>query len=116
MSITILPEPGILSSASSGGHVYASVDEDGICRRVPLLARVEGRLVPSMGLAAAMQVLGVEKDDLELVDEHSLRVGPLIIPVDGEGNLYVNFIEDGSAPSTIAAMASSSNPLRKSRN
>ncbi len=79
-----LPE---LASASTVGFFNAPLDQDGLIRRLPLLARVQGHTYANLSLRALM--LHLKKRSLRLVkDENgqmSIHVGQVAIPVSNEG-------------------------------
>jgi adenylate cyclase len=85
------------SAASRGlGFVNGVRDDDDSIRRVPLLARLDGSILPSLHLAAAIAELGVERlrvakggDFLELLgaDGSVVRSAPL----DADGRLLLHW-------------------------
>lgn len=100
MRLTIQSIRRFLDAAAGAGHVATTVDEDGICRRVPLVIFAGGRILPSLGLAAAMSLLGVPSDDLAfdagavVIGEKTLKERAVRVPVDPEGNLLVSLAGD----------------------
>ncbi|TVQ60741.1 MAG: CHASE2 domain-containing protein [Phycisphaerales bacterium] len=66
--ISTAPQPPIAAFADVGAMLasvsFAGGDSDGVVRRIPLWTDVEGRLFPTLGLAAAAVHLGVELDDI----------------------------------------------------
>lgn len=97
--LTLLPDPLILKAAQSAGHVAAVVDADGLCRRQTLLIRAGNLLLPSLGLAVAMEVLKVPPDDIvlngdELVIGPRTMKPPIRIPTDGRCGMLVNYVRD----------------------
>lgn len=87
----------LLTRAVTVGHAGTSLDPDGVCRRVPVVIDVEGRLLPSLSLAAVMRLLGVDPKDIRFVEPGVLRIGsaslaePLDIPLDPEGRMLINY-------------------------
>ncbi len=83
----ILPNtPAIEDSLGRSGFVNNSVDSDGTLRRVPLLIAHEGKVYPSLALAAAMQARGARAVQVEDTPGGlQLKAGPLIVPVDRQG-------------------------------
>jgi adenylate cyclase len=95
--LTALAQKGLIDEAKGVGHVAAALDPDGVSRRVPIVVRVCGRLLPSLGLAAALDVLGVPRDDIGF-DGQALRIGgrsldrPILVPLDGRDQMYINYV------------------------
>jgi len=88
-------------AATGGGHINADPDDDGIFRRVPMLAEYDGAYYEPLSLAIVRVLLGsppvvaITPDrgvapegypDLEW-----LQVGPIRIPVDDEATALVPF-------------------------
>ena len=94
--------PAYLQSAAGAGHFNPTVDVDGVMRRVPLLAELDGAYYEAFALAVARAWLALESPDrkpppvepgfpgdgdrLEL-----LRVGRLTIPVDEHARALVPY-------------------------
>ena len=77
------------------GHGVLSVDpdRDGIFRRMPLVSRLAGRLAPSLELEVLRLTAGAPWIDL-YADRGALRgvgVGPLRIPTQADGSLWIHF-------------------------
>src|SRR5262245_17882259 len=72
-------------AASMSGFLNAAPDSDGILRRVPLLAELDGRVYPSLGLATVAAVIGRHDFALRVlnIDASSLTFGDRAVPVDG---------------------------------
>ena len=85
--------PVLARSASRSGFLNAAPDSDGILRRVPLLAELNGRIYPSLALSSVMAATGAEHPTLNVstVNASTLTVGDLSIPLDGKSNLLVGF-------------------------
>ncbi len=84
----ILPIPELATSAAALGNVLARPDPDGINRRLPPLARFDGRTVPVLGLAA--YALGEGVRDLE-IHPGEVRAGTLRVPLDGDGRAVLRY-------------------------
>jgi adenylate cyclase len=78
-------------AAAAGGHFNPLIDNDGITRRVPMLAEYDGAYYEPLSLAVVRQVLGSPPVKPVFFDQEGsanyagleeLRVGPLRIPVD----------------------------------
>jgi CHASE2 domain-containing sensor protein len=85
--------PVLSEAARSSGFLNAAPDRDGILRRVPVLAEMDGRIYPSLALAAvaaarpaAEMVLRVEN-----INASRLSIGNRTIPLDGRSNLLLGF-------------------------
>lgn len=84
---------GIAVAAPGAGFLNAVPDRDGIFRRAPLLIAHEGRMYPSLSLAALLQARGFKDIVLDLGGEAPgwLHVGDVSVPIDARGNLLVQF-------------------------
>jgi adenylate cyclase len=71
----------------------AAPDPDGILRRAPLLIELDGRVYPSLALAAAMAATGSRDMVLRIsnVNTASLIVDNRVVPVDGRANLLLRY-------------------------
>jgi adenylate cyclase len=85
--------PHLASAAGSSGFLNAAPDRDGILRRVPLLAELDGHLYPSLALAAFSASHGVHTALLEVstVNSSSLSVDGRDVPLDGKANMLARF-------------------------
>jgi adenylate cyclase len=85
--------PGLATAAGASGFLNAAPDRDGILRRVPLLAEFEGRVYPSLALAAFAAAEGATNAAVEVstVNASSLSIAGRRVPLDGKGNLLVRF-------------------------
>ena len=83
----------LAQAAGASGFMNAAPDSDGILRRVPLLIELDGRIYPSLALAAAMTVTGSRDLVLRIsnVNTASLIVGNRVVPVDGRANLLLRY-------------------------
>ncbi len=85
----------VLAGASAGaGHFNFVPDPDGIYRRLPVAIRVADRLVPALGLEMIRRHLGSPSATLDLGPEGvtAVRLGPLALPVDARGHLWINYL------------------------
>jgi adenylate cyclase len=80
--------PVLAHAAGASGFMNAAPDGDGILRRVPLLIELEGRIYPSLALAATMAATNSPGLVLRAanVNTGSLMVGDRVIPIDGRAN------------------------------
>lgn len=84
----------VLDRAASGhGVLSVDPDRDGVFRRMPLVSMVSGRLAPSMALemlrlTAKAPSLGLYAEDGVV---RGVGVGPLKIPTQADGSVWVHF-------------------------
>jgi adenylate cyclase len=85
--------PALAEAAGASGFLNAVPDVDGILRRVPLLIEFNDRVYPSLMLAAVL----LRNNAREIVlrtgdtDAASLFIGDRHVPLDGKGNLLLNY-------------------------
>ncbi|MCE9523781.1 MAG: CHASE2 domain-containing protein [Alphaproteobacteria bacterium] len=89
------------------GHGMLSVvpDEDGIFRRLPLVSTVSGRLAPSMVLELLRLAAGTPSISLYVDDAaaRGVEVGPLAIPTQDDGSVWIHFSRSDSRRFVSAA-------------
>ena len=85
--------PGLASAAGVSGFLNAAPDRDGILRRVPVLAELDGHMYPSLALAAVAASAGVRGAllDVSNVNSSTLALAGRHVPLDGKGNLLLRF-------------------------
>ena len=85
--------PALTQAAGASGFLNAAPDPDGILRRVPLLMELDGRVYPSLALAAIFRTTGVTDVALRVnnVNSASLLNGSTVVPLDGKSNLLVRY-------------------------
>ena len=85
--------PTLTSAAGASGFLNATPDTDGILRRVPLAIQMEGRVYPSLALAASRPFLGAGAGELRAVNANAsaLTIGDRAVPLDGRANLLLRF-------------------------
>ena len=83
----------LAQAAGVSGFMNAAPDPDGILRRAPLLIELDGRVYPSLALAATMMATGSRDLVLRIsnVNTASLIVGDRVVPVDGRANLLLRY-------------------------
>ncbi|MHA7820030.1 MAG: CHASE2 domain-containing protein [Erythrobacter sp.] len=102
----LLPLPVIEQAAAGSGFVTLQGDEDGIVRRVPLVAIQGGELVPGLALEAVRVAGDTGSPNLLASDGSgetlsspgaavSVRVGAVEIPVNDAGEMWVHFSVQG---------------------
>jgi adenylate cyclase len=85
--------PTLTAAAGASGFLNATPDSDGVLRRVPLAIQVQGRVYPSLGLAAALAMLDAPVGELRAVNANasSLSIGDRTVALDGLSNLLLRF-------------------------
>ena len=85
--------PILAQAAGASGFMNAAPDADGILRRVPLLMELDGRVYPSLALAATMAATGSRDLVLRIanVNTASLIVDNRVVPVDGRANALLRY-------------------------
>lgn len=85
--------PALGESVAASGFLNAAPDADGILRRVPLAAQLDGRVYPGLALAAVAATTGARDMALRIINVNAaeLAVGDRTVPVDGKGNLRLRY-------------------------
>ncbi len=85
--------PALAHAAGASGFMNAAPDADGILRRVPLLIEFDGRIYPSLAVAAVAKAIDVHNVTLRLINVNaaSLILDNRIAPLDGKSNLLLRF-------------------------
>lgn len=85
--------PVLARSAPGSGFINVGADRDGIVRRAPLVMAWEGRIYPSLALAAVLKALGADTAVLRLTSGgvESLRVAGRTIPLDSRGRMLLHY-------------------------
>ena len=91
-----------LQEVSSGlGFANIKHDSDGVLRRLPIIAEVDGMIVPHLFFKLLCEHLDYSLDNIELINPYKLLLNDfpnndttknLQIPLDGNGNLYINYM------------------------
>lgn len=84
----------VLAQASpDAGFINVGADRDGIVRRSPLVMAWDGRIYPSLALAAVLTATGAETAVLRLTSggAESLRVAGRTVPLDGRGRMLLHY-------------------------
>jgi transcriptional regulator with PAS, ATPase and Fis domain/CHASE2 domain-containing sensor protein len=98
---SIFPLPQLLMEAKGIGHIAANRDKDGVIRRVPLLVRYQGKLLPSLGFQAVINYLDIPPANIEITN-FTIRLKQILlpgssdttdidIPVDSHGQMLINY-------------------------
>ena len=85
--------PTLTSAAGASGFLNATPDTDGILRRVPLAIQMEGRVYPSLALAASGAFLDASVGELRVINANAtaLTLADRSVPLDGRANLLLRF-------------------------
>jgi len=94
-----MPEADLAMAASGLGHIAANRDPDGVIRRVPLIVRVQDRLLPALSLRVAMETFGVSPDHVSIVPGRHVELRGIEgdadrlvrIPIDAHGQMVINY-------------------------
>jgi adenylate cyclase len=85
--------PILSQAARASGFMNAAPDADGILRRVPLVAKLGGRMYPSLAVAAVSKVTDVRHMALHVttVNDAVLRLDDMSVPLDARSGLLLRF-------------------------
>jgi HD-GYP domain-containing protein (c-di-GMP phosphodiesterase class II) len=85
--------PILTRAAGASGFLNAAPDSDGRLRRAPLLLELEGRVYPSLALAAVTSAVGSRDVTLhvENVNTATLTLDARRVPLDGKSNLLLRY-------------------------
>ncbi len=85
--------PALAQAAGISGFLNAAPDADGILRRIPVLAELDGRIYPSLALAAVAMTTGARDMTLrvENVNASTLTLDKTVVPLDGKSNLLLRY-------------------------
>ena len=94
-----MPEADLAAAASGLGHIASNRDPDGVIRRVPLVVRVQDRLLPAFSLRVAMGAFGVPPNQVSIVPGRYVELRGINgeagrvarIPVDARGQMLINY-------------------------
>jgi adenylate cyclase len=98
--------PVLAEAAGASGFLNAAPDPDGILRRVPVVAELDGRAYPSLALAAVTAATGARDLTLRVsnVNAATLTVDAHDVPLDGRSNLLARYRgKKGTFPHLSAA-------------
>jgi adenylate cyclase len=88
------PIPALAAAAAGSGHINFAPDPDGFYRRIPTAVRAGDRLVPAFGLELLRVHLGGAAPAATITPGGvtEIRVGDRELPVDGAGQLWLDFL------------------------
>ena len=87
--------------SGSLGFINIESDADGILRRLPIVAEINGMLVPHFFLRLLCEHVGYEMANIKVIDRYKIvlhdfpyndKIEDVEIPLDGFGNMLVNFM------------------------
>ncbi|MBC8257203.1 MAG: adenylate/guanylate cyclase domain-containing protein [Candidatus Marinimicrobia bacterium] len=103
VNIPYKPKPDFMESGSLG-LVNIEADADGILRRIPVVAEMNGMLVPHFFLRILCQHKGYDLSNIDVVSDRllvlqnfpmdSISTKNLEIPLDGNGNMIINYLSE----------------------
>lgn len=105
----IVSLPPVQQAASGTGFLTFAPDADGIIRRVPLLARARGEIVPSLAVEALRVAQGAGSVMIKTSDGSgnlagggevgvtALKVGQFTVPTTRAGEMWVHYPPSGTA-------------------
>jgi adenylate cyclase len=85
--------PILAKAAGASGFLNAAPDTDGILRRVPLVAELDGRVYPSLAFAAVATATGARHFELRVttVNDAVLSIDDAQVPLDAKGSLLLRY-------------------------
>ena len=95
----------LAEAVDHSGFINTMVDADGILRRAPLLMAHQGRVYPSLGLAALLEVIGGNQVVLKLGPDglEAIRAADIWIPLGPMATLLINYRGPGRTFKYISA-------------
>ena len=91
----------VMNSSAGIGIVTIVPDMDGVLRRLPIVAEINGMLAPHFTLRLLCEHLQYDLGNIEVASKwklilHKLPIGEqtkdVVIPLDGHGNMLINYI------------------------
>jgi adenylate cyclase len=96
------PVDAVLTNAPFLGVVWATQDDDAVIRRTMPLFNFDGRMVPSLGLAAFLAINPDIKPELK---KNSLILGDTVVSLDDEGRVILNYRGPSQTHTTVSAQS-----------
>ena len=118
VNIPYKPKPKFIEAAGLG-FINIEEDSDGILRRIPIIAELNSMLVPHFFLRLLCEHLNYLPKNIELINKHKLvlhkfpqngKLTELEIPLDGEGNMLINYMSYTKIKNLISSGTVSSIP------
>ena len=96
----------LAKKCSASGFFNIMQDLDGIIRKTPLLIEYEGKIYPSLALAAFCRATGDNQLLLRVNNNglESIGIGDTLIPVDAQGNIQVRYRGPGKIFQYLSAV------------
>ena len=92
----VSPLPVLHASAAGTGALNLAADSDGVVRRIPLLLRLGGQMVPTLS-AEALRVAQGARNYL-LRSSHTgvqdMRIGTIVIPTNAQAEIWLHYTAD----------------------
>ena len=99
-----LPVVPLAAAAAATGHINFAPDPDGIYRRLPIAVRVGDRLIPPLSLELVrVSRGGAPSVTVDQGGIRTARLGDLELPVDGAGQLWLDFLGPPQTVATVSA-------------
>jgi CHASE2 domain-containing sensor protein len=85
--------PALAQAGGASGFLNAAPDADGVLRRLPLLIELDGRIYPSLALAAVTAAAGTREMTLRAdnVNSTSLVLDDRVVSLDGRSNMLLRY-------------------------
>lgn len=101
----ITPLPKLMKAARAVGVINAEGDEDGLCRRIPLLGVINGNLVGSLAINTLAVAAGNAKIIVTLSEDglESIKTAGIDVPVSWDGTMLLAFRGASMYPKYSAA-------------
>ena len=89
----VCPIPALAKDAKGMGFFNTISDRDGTLRRVPMLIAWKGKVYPSLSLATFMNAFNIQSALIKMspTGTKSIRLGPVVVPLDGQGQMLVHY-------------------------
>jgi adenylate cyclase len=97
----ICPLNRFYKNSAATGFINATIDTDGLLRRVPIVMKHNDKLLPSLSLAGLMVMFSSEFEIEADNSSNFVNLNGRKIPIDLEGNALVNFRGEGRHYETI---------------
>jgi adenylate cyclase len=94
----VWPLPELLASASGVDALNMAPDSDGVLRRVPLLLRQNGHIMPSLSAEALRVAQGARNYMVraQAGGVQDVRIGSITVPTNAQGEMWLHFTPDQS--------------------
>ncbi|HEX6975053.1 MAG TPA: CHASE2 domain-containing protein, partial [Vicinamibacterales bacterium] len=79
--LVLAPYDALTRAANEIGHNYLKLDRDGPARRIAPFVINKGRVLPSLGMAAAIAVMKIQPGEVSIAGPSSIRIRDRTIPL-----------------------------------